>query len=184
MIVLQHNGTIYVAKSCWGFRDVAARNAGVPDVENIPMWHPGKRKNRLIAVSSVGRVVDILRYEHIFPSTLDPKHLVLESYERVYDLVDRFGICHEGNIRARIVFAEDDKAYVVYGDGSHIEVENIHTDCYADDAIMALYDLKGVEDPYTFFREAYRTVEQISRYLMFPVMVMNTKNNKIEVINR
>ena len=184
MIVLQHNGTIYVAKSCWGFRDTAARSAGIPDVENIPMWHPGKRKNRLIAVSSAGRVVDILRYENIFPSILDPKHLVLESYEKMYALADRFGICRNGSMRTRTIFAEDGRAYVVYSDGSHIEVENIHTDCLADDAIMALYDLKGVSDPYTFLREAYRTVEQISRYLMFPVMVMNTKNNKIEVINR
>ena len=184
MIALQHNGTVYIAKSCWGFRDPASRSSGIPLAENIPMWHPGKRKNRLIAVSSSGRLTDILRYENIFPSSLDPKHIVLESYEKMYGLVDRFGICRDGSMRAHIIFAQDDRAYVVYGDGSHIVLENIYTDCLADEAIMALYDLQGVDDPYTFFREAYRTVEQISRYLMFPVVVMNTKNNKIEVINR
>ena len=49
---------------------------------------------------------------------------------------------------------------------------------------MALYDLKGVNDPYEFFKEAYRTIEDVRKYVMFPVTVMNTKNNKIEVINR
>ena len=49
---------------------------------------------------------------------------------------------------------------------------------------MALYDLKGIDDPHKFIKEAFKTVEDIRRYVMFPVIVMNTKNNKIEIINR
>ena len=184
MIVLRHNDTVYIAKSCWGFRDLEARRTGVPDTENICMWHPQKRKNRLMATSCSGRFADIIRYENIFPSKFDQKHLIFESYDKMVQLADRFGLRDGNFIPARTVFAEENKAYIVYGDGGHIELEDIYVSSCEDEAVMALYDLKGIDDPHKFIKEAFKTVEDIRRYVMFPVIVMNTKNNKIEIINR
>jgi hypothetical protein len=99
-------------------------------------------------------------------------------------LADRFGLRDGNFIPTRTVFAEGDKAYIVYGDGGHIELEDIYVSSCEDEAVMALYDLKGIDDPYKFIKEAFKTVEDIRRYVMFPVIVMNTKNNKIEIINR
>ena len=184
MIVLKHNGTVYIAKSCWGMRDPEAIRLGIPDEENLCMWHPKRRRNRVIAMSGVGRFTDIIRYENIFPSVLDQKHIVLETYDKMYALGDRFGLCDDHSLPCRTVFAEDDKAYVMHYDGATVEIENIFALGCEDESVMALYDLKGADDPYKFFKEAFATVESVRRYVMFPVVVLNTKNNKIEVINR
>ena len=192
MIVLKHNDTIYIAKSCWTMRDPEARRTGVPDVENISMWHPKKKKNRIIASSSVGRFVDAIRYEDIFPSTLDQKHLFFESYDKMYAIADRFGLCDGVFIPAITFFAEDDRAFVLFMDGANIEVEDIfvislddnHVEIDDQHAVMPLYDLKGVSDPYEFFKEAFKISEEIQKKVLFPITVMNTKSNKIEMINR
>ena len=184
MIVLKHNDTVYIAKSCWAMRDPEARRCGVPDVENLTVWHPNKRKERLVAVSTPGRFADVIRYENVFPTKMDRKHLILESYEKIYALAARCGLCDELGLPETTVFAEKDRAYVLYPNGAHVEVENICAICAENEAVMALYDLKGANDPYEFFKEAFQTIEEIRKYVMFPVTVMNTKTNKIEVIRR
>ena len=184
MIVLKHNGTIYIARSCWGMRDVEARRTGVPDAENLSIWHPQRRKNRLIATPTAGRFADIIRYENVFPSKLEPKQLILESYDKMTEIAERYGL-KEGNfISMRTVFAENDKAYIVYRDGAHIELEDIYSYTCNDEIVMALYDLKGVDDPYEFFKDAFKTIETVNKCVMFPAMVLSTKDNKIKVINR
>lgn len=184
MIILKHNGTVYVAKSCWGMRDPEAVKLAVPDTENIPMWHPDRKRNRIVAVSRSGRFADAIRYERIFPSKLDPKHVILESYEKMYAIADRYGLVKNHFVPGKIVFAEDDRAFIVHGDGSYIELEDIFAASCDNEVIMALHDLKGVSDPYEFLRDAYSTLEATTSYVMFPAVVVNTKTNKIEVINR
>ena len=184
MIVLRYNDTVYISKSEKGFRDPEAKRTGIPDTENICIWHPQKRKNRLMATVSGGRFSDILRYENIFPSKFDQKHLIFESYDKMVCLADRFGLRRDNVIAANTVFAEGDKAYIVYGDGGHIEIEDIYVHSFEDQVGIALYDLKKIEDPYKFIREVYKTIEEITGYVMFPAVVMNTKNNKVEVIHR
>ncbi|MBO5945413.1 MAG: hypothetical protein J6Q69_02285 [Clostridia bacterium] len=184
MIVLKHNGTVYIAKSCWGTRDPEAERLGVCEAENIPMWHPDRKRNRLIGVTRCGRFVDAIRYEKIFPSVLDPKHVILESYEKIYSIAERYDLVKNYFVPARVVFAEDDRAFVVHGDGAYIEVEDVFAASCDNEVVMALHDLKGVSDPYEFFREAYATLEITNNYLMFPVIVLNTRTNKIEIINK
>ncbi len=184
MIVLKYNDVVYIAKSCWDMRDPEARRTGVPDKENICMWHPKKKKNRIIASSSVGRFVDAIRYEDIFPSVLDQKHLVFESYDKMYAIAERFGLDDGICIPGTTVFAEDDKAFILCGDSGYIELEEIFVESCLNRAVMTLYDLKGVNDPYEFFKEAFKISEELKKCVMFPIMVMNTKSNDIKVINR
>ena len=184
MIVLKHNGTVYIAKSCWGMRDPEAIRVGKADPENICIWHPSNRKDRLMATTFGGRFSDIIRYENLFPSVFDRKHLIFESYDKMRELAERFGLRDGEFIPTRTVFAQKDKAYVVYPEGGHIELEDVYTSCCEDEIVMALYDSKGVSDPYEFFKEAYKTIEEVRKYVMFPVTVMNTKTNKAEIINR
>ena len=184
MIILKHNDTIYIAKSCWGMRDHEARRTRKADTENIPMWHPKRKKNRLVAVSGGCRFSDLIRYEDVFPSKLDPKHLVLESYDKMYALASHFGLCDGTRLPRSTVFAEDDRAFVLCSDGAHVEVENLFVNACENETVMALYDMEGVRDPYEFLRKAYRTIEDISLRVMFPVTVVNTKSSKIEIIDR
>jgi hypothetical protein len=50
--------------------------------------------------------------------------------------------------------------------------------------VVALYDTKGVSDPYSFFREAFKYIETMDRKTMFPLVVMSTKDNKIVRVER
>ena len=181
MIVLKYNDTVYIAQGRWTFRDPALRNQGIADVENLAMWHPNRRKNRLIASGGYGRFPDALRYENIFPIPFEAKYLVHNTYGMICAISKRFGLEQDG-IPNRVLFAEGSRAFALFPDGSHIEVEDIFVDCFEDEAVMALYDAVGVSDPYAFFREAYHMIESIRGFMMFPVLVMNTRNNKTEVI--
>ena len=69
-------------------------------------------------------------------------------------------------------------------DGAYLEVENIYPYAADNEIVMALYDMKGIADPYQFLKEAYTSIELVTRYTMFPVAVFNTKNNQVEVIHR
>ena len=184
MIILKHNDTVYIAKCRDGFMDHEAARMGTPIEENLCIWHPNKRKNRLVATIRNHRFTDIIRYENIFPKTLNPKHVAFDTFDKLYELADKFDLCGDGFLPMRTVFAEGDKAYLLYSDGGQLEVEGIHAACRGERLVMALYDVLGVNDPYEFIKTAYRTIEQTINVTMFPVVVMNTKNNKIEVINR
>ena len=184
MIVLKYNDTIYVANSCWSLRDPEAVRTETPIAENLCMWHPKKRKKQIIATSTYGWFTDMMRYVNIFPSMLRSKELVLESYKKMREIAERFNLYDKDNLPIDTVFAEGDRAYVLNSDSSHMEIEEIYCRSAEDEAVMTLYHLKGVNDPYDFFREAFQTIESIRKYVMFPVAVMNTKNNKIEIINR
>ena len=184
MIVLKHDGVVYIAKCCYGFRDVVARKNGIPDVGNLCVWHPLKRKKRLIATTTSGCFADVLRYENIFPSHLDGKHLVLHTYPEVLSISDFFEMSDERGMYCNIVFAEEDRAFVLMTDGAYLEVENIYPYAADNEIVMALYDMKGITDPYQFLKEAYTSIELVTRYTMFPVAVFNTKNNQVEVIHR
>ena len=184
MIVLKHNGTVYIALSCWTMRDPEARKSGVPDLENISVWHPGRKKNRLIAMPFKYVFADLVRYENIFPTKLCHKDLVFESIDKMYAIADHYGLCDDNELPSSVVFAEDDKAYMVRSNSSCLEIEDILPYGLDDAAVMTLYDLKGVDDPYKFFKEAYTTIEGLHKSNMFPLVVMDTKNNKATVINR
>ena len=152
MIILKHNDTIYIAASCWKFRDLESIINETPNPENICMWHPRKRKKQIIAASRAGWFTDIIRYENIFPSKLASKELILESYDKMHAIADKLDICKNNCIPIDTVFAEGDRAYIVNADSSHLEIENIYCISAEDEIVMALYNLKGVSDPYSFSR--------------------------------
>lgn len=184
MIVLKHNGTVYIAKSCWCMRDTDEYVFKNPNEDNLSVWHPNRRRQRLVATTGSGRMVDIIRYENVFPSVLDKKHLFVESYGKMCAISDRFGMYDGTKIPKHTVFAEGDRAFVVAPDGAILEVEDVYLHTCNDNAAMGIYDRFGADDPYEFFRKAFTGMEITERYVMFPVIVMNTKNNKIEVIER
>ena len=184
MVVVKFNGSVYIALSCWSMRDPEARRTGSPDLENVGVWHPKNLRQRLIATSSAGRFTDIIRYENVFPTVFNQRHLILESFDKMFSFAKRFGLCEDNRLPVRTVFAEKDRAFVINGDGSHIEIEDVYCFTCDDEAVMALYDLKGVIDPYEFIKMAFSAIEDVRKYVMFPVTVMHTGSNDVKIINR
>ena len=184
MVVVKHNGTIYIARSCWGFKDNAARKNRQVNCENFDVWHPEGNENRLMAVMEGNRFTDLLRYEDVFPEPFDPKPLVLESYDKIYKLAERFDLCDNYELPCRVVFAENDRALLLLSEGGCFEIEDVYSDLLDDNAVFALSDFKGMSEPYEFIKEVYTAVEDVRNYVMFPVVVMNTKSNEITIIER
>lgn len=184
MIVLKHNGVVYIAQSCWKIGDVDDGTENQLCKENISMWHPSNRRNRLMATSIRSRFTDVIRYENIFPKVFDRKHLAFETYENMAALSNAFGLFGNGKLQCRTVFAEGDRAFVMDKMGGMMEVEDVLFDTPNDDIAIGLYDLNEISDPYKFIKSVFENTEAMGTYRMFPIAVMSTKDNKLKIINR
>ena len=183
MIVLKKDDTVYIATSSWNFRDVTSRRGGPVIADNLCIWHPQGRKNRLIATTFSSRYADSIRYEKIFPDHPDVKTLVTKTYPHLMDICDTYGLCGDGETPMYTVFAEGGKAFAVYPNGFVYEIEDMFSKCFGEDsAVYAAYEMLGGDDPKAFFRAAYKAVSEIAGMRLFPLAMLNTKNNKIEII--
>ena len=186
MIILKHNGSVYIAKSHFSLRDdvMTARIPPIVNEENIAMWHPGGQADRLIATKFPGMFSDFIMYEDFFPSPLDEKHLVFDTYERLMTIVEENELGDGDGLPDDMVFAEGERVFFLYDNGARVEVEGIHTNLPGGDGILALYDISEIVDPYAFLQKAYRLAEDLSGQVMFPVAVMCTGDTGIKVIER
>ena len=71
MLVLNHNGTVYMA--------YAGEESDVKLKDNCPMWHAGKHKKTLLGVFGSERLADVLRYEKIVSGPISKNNLVLTT---------------------------------------------------------------------------------------------------------
>ena len=186
MIILKHNGSVYIAKSHFSLRDdiMAARISPIVNEENVAMWHPGGQADRLIATRFPGMFSDFIMYEDFFPTPFDEKHLVFDAYDALMTIVEENELGDGDGLPDDIAFAEGERAFLLYGNGARVEIEGFHSILPAWDGILALYDISEITDPYDFLRKAYRLSENLSGQVMFPVAVMRTGDTDIKVIER
>lgn len=184
MIVLKHNGIVYIATSQCFQGDMDAVRTGKVNPENLKAYHPQGRKNQLMATETENCVSEAIRYEKVFPKELNVKSLVLDVFPYLAQISRFFHRSEKGHCANNVVFAKDSEAYVLYGDGTCLEVEEIYADTEGMEIPIAVYDAQKVDDPIEFFRNAFATHEEIHGGIMFPVAVLNTANTKIKVINR
>ena len=184
MIALKHNGIVYIAGSQRYQNDVDAMRTGKVNSENIKVYHPQNRKNQLIATNMTTCVTEAVRYQKVFPKELNTKSLVLEVFPFLAQVSDFFNKSEKGTSAHSFVFAKDSEAFVIYRDGTCLEIENIYADTIASEVAMSLYDAGNIDDPMEFFRKAFATMEELFGEIMFPVSVLTTANNKIKVIGR
>ena len=184
MIVLKHNGIVYIATSQRYQSDLEAIRTGKVNSENLKVYHPQNRKNQLIATNMATCVTEAVRYQKVFPKELNTKSLVLDVFPFLAQVSDFFNKSEPGTSAHTFVFAKDAEAYVLYRDGTCLEVENIYADTIAPEVAMSLYDAGEINDPMEFFRNVFKTTEELFGEIMFPVSVLTTANNKIKVIGR
>ena len=82
MIILKHNGSVYIAKSHFILRDntMEAKTSPVINEESIATWHPGEQADRLIATRFLSRFSDFIMYEDFFPTPFDEKHCCIIAF--------------------------------------------------------------------------------------------------------
>lgn len=184
MIVLKHNGIVYIASSQMYQKDKDAIRTGKINPENIKVYHPQNRTNQLIASDSITCVTDAVRYAKVFPKELNSKSLALDVFPTVKQITEFFNKSEKGTSSNIFVFAKDSEAYVLYRDGTCLEIEDIYVGTDYAEINMGVYDSNKVDDPIEYFRKTFATYEEISGEIVFPVAVLTTKNNKIKVINK
>lgn len=184
MIALKHNGIVYVAVSQHYQNDMDAKRTGKVNPENIKAYHPQGRKNQLIATDIANCVTEAVRYQRVFPKELNTKSLVLDVFPFIAHVSTFFNKSEKGTSSNVFVFAKDSEAYALYRDGTCLEIEGIYADTPTPEVVMSLYDAEEIDDPIDFFRKAFKTQEEITGDMMFPVAVLTTANSKIKVINR
>lgn len=184
MIVLKHNGLVYIAISqCFHRSSEAVRN-GKPNAEDLKAYHPKRRKNQLIATNGISFITEPLRYEDIFPEELNMKSLVLDLFPNLCKINKFFGQGDGFLSTVDMVFAQDSDAFVLFRDGTCLEIEDIFACGINSDTAIALYDSEKIEDPNDFFKKAFTVQEELYGSIMFPIAVLNTGSNKISTINR
>lgn len=186
MIILKHNGTIYIAKSRFALRETLGKATAEKSAseEDVGIWHPDGRADRLAAVKVRGRFADYIMYEDFFPTVLDEKHLVLDTYDQLCGLCADQELGNGDELPTALVLAEGSRAFWLCEDGARIEIEDIWANMAEGDAAFGLYDIAEVTDPYEFIREAYRLSEDISGMVMFPAVVADTASNDIKILWR
>lgn len=185
MIVLKHNGTVYIAKSHFTLRECLPEPWREKDIseERIGIWHPNGETHRLIAVRDPGRFSDRLCYEEAFPASLDA-HDLLRAWSRMCELCEREGIGDGSALPDAVVFAEDGCAVYVTEDGSRMEVEGAYGSRGTEQIVMALYEMWDKRDPEELMRDAFRILENRMGLVMLPAVMMDTRTDKIRMIGR
>ncbi|MBR2025052.1 MAG: hypothetical protein IKA02_04530 [Clostridia bacterium] len=184
MVVLKHNGAVYIAASQCYQDDAEAIRTGKVNPENLKAYHPQGRKNQLIAAYGTNCVTEAVRYQRVFPKTLNMQTLVFEVFPILCHISKFFDKSEDGYSANDMIFAKDKEAYVLYRDGTCLEVEGVFSDGINSDIAISLYDAETIEDPVDFFRKVFVTQEELYGKKLFPVAMLNTLNNKIKVINR
>ena len=184
MVVLKHNGLVYIAVSQAYQRDLDSIRTGKVNPEDLKAYHPRKRKNQLIATNGVTCATEAFRYENAIPKELNMKSLILGAHPLLCHISEFFGKTDGRHASTDTVFAQDSDAYILYKDGTCLEIEDVYACGTNSDIAFALYDAEGVEKPNDFFKKVFTMQEEIYGTIMFPIAVLNTGSNKISVINR
>ena len=186
MIVLKHNGTVYMAKSHFTLRGCLPEPWREEDIseERIGMWHPDGDVRRLIAVRDPGRFSDRLYYEgEALPVSPDTRELLL-GWSRMCALCESAGIGDGSALPDAVAFADGDCAVYLAEDGSRMEIEGAYASRGTEQIVMALYEMWDKRDPEEFMRDAFRILEQRMALVMLPAVMMDTRTNKMRMIGR
>lgn len=174
MLVLNHNGTVYMSYT--GEESDAALK------DNRPMWHAGKHKKTLLGVFGSERLADTLRYEKIVTGPISKNNLVLVTVPVIRAIADEFGLLKDTEFTSNVYVAEGDKAYKICTDGAVFNIEKVYSDHM--EIAMGLYDSEGISDPYEYIRKFATCLEEVSGRIHFPQIVMNTKDGSTVVIRK
>ena len=185
MIVIRKNGAVYFCESAYNSHYLSTMDDFTKYAENRHTIKNSALPHRLIMVDAPARVADLLRYSDIFPARLTPQNLLKRTYPELLSILEPYGFLNDdGTYDFDFAFAKDDKCYMLRGGGMIDEVEEFYPMCFAKDAAIAEY-IKSKDEPiYRLVQRIYKSIERGSMKIQFPVVVMNTKNDEVRVINR
>ena len=184
MVLIIRDGTVYIAESKADFVPTATEGDFTNYADNLHIVRNENNPGYLMLCNMMARLVDVLRYEDVFPARLTPKTLSLDTFPRIVSLLDRYGLMGEDRDNIDVIFARKDKCYRVNFDGCIDEVEEFLALCSDDHSAIGSY-LKNKDMPiYELIRRIHIDQERLTGNVQFPIVVVNTKNAETKIIYR
>lgn len=180
MIILKENDRVYVAETIYPyFNDGRADQLLVP--ENMPIF---RAKSTKVIIAGTETSFDSLRYERLpFHKELSQETIVNTLMPKIKTILCNLGKDDEDGNIAPLVFAKDNKAFIAWPDGKVMEIETEYVigAAHEDLCRYSLACTKGMPLKRRL-QVVYQTVGKLAGVNLFPLIMMDTKSLKVQVI--
>lgn len=189
MMVIKENGYVYIATDAW--LRLCAGHADAEwylNEENAPLCKIPNDDNIVAALigPNASFLCDLLRYEpDSIRGELTLEKLILETAPDLRDFLKDCGkLSKTGSMRANIVFAQKDRAFIMTDNFHCSEVEDCEAFGRSENTLnAALYFSKGLP-PEERFCACAKTLDEITGSNPFALYAINTQTCKPYLIER
>lgn len=164
---------------------------------NKKIWKPEKENDVVMGVVGDVRDLNLLSTEESWIDELTNlknevnfKYIVRNLVPNIFKLFGKFGRLKTDrgieSINSNIIFASKDKLFSINGDGSVLESSDIVADGSGYRLCLGAWNsLKNKNVPIKDkLIEVIKSACESDLYVNYPIIIMNTKNNDVEVISK
>jgi ATP-dependent protease HslVU (ClpYQ) peptidase subunit len=161
------------------------------------IWKPEKEKDVLMGVVGAVRDLNILSIEEEWIEELikmknevNYKYIIKKIIPKIFTTLSDSGRLYNKDgvkfIESNIVFAYQDKMFSIHGDGAVMESEDIIVD--GSGRRLCLGAWNSIKDKDFSIKEklveVVKSACESDLYVNYPIVIMNTKNDEVEIITK
>lgn len=188
-----HEGTVYLGSDSQITRGGTKKNHRHPN--NLKIWHPDGKENILIGSSGLIKGMNIIKtisglvdYQTLFEGTLNYQYVIKNISKKIMDTMEEAKLIDSKEYKPVMsndfLFASNDELYEIGTDGAVIQVDDFTAiGSGSVEAIGSLFSTVK-ETPRERIIKAIESAISNDIYVGYPIVIMNTKNQNIEVIDK
>jgi len=183
MIVgLKYQGHVYLAVDNQNSNLIGLSKKDLSNPNNLKLWSP--REHTIIASNDESRAIDLLRYENLFDECIDTKTLQLFTADKIRDILKKYDKFKDKTLNGQYLFAYKDKLYNMDLQTLVTEYKYYRALGEASQAMISyLHKTKNSDmDPINRLKEGFKICGSYTHKMLFPIYVMNTKDQLIHII--
>lgn len=184
LIALKDEGKVYLAYNLRGLplEDFDGEDYILED--NVPIW---KVKNGCImGFADDPDEADFIRYDKgLFRGEINIYNLLENILPAMLEKLDYYHkLDKERNLANDYIIAQGGSAYYIYGAGEIEELEDYFCIGKGSNAAKSSLDLTSGQSAAERIKRAYETVEASQNIPAYPIALMDTKDQKLEIIRK
>lgn len=149
--------------------------------ENMPFFKV-KNSNTVIACMNCADL-DALRYRSFpFPAELSLPAIHNKIMQKVIDIWDSLGRADEDGDTSALFFAKKDRAFASWPNGTISELETAEAYGWREEYFRYALDITEGMPLKERIKAVYKAVGEITSSNLFPLIMINTKDFKIEIV--